>query len=60
MYEHGKVLLKIMGLALGGKPKTRQKNLQNNIKKWQEQNQGPFALLEQINLDHLFMPENLL
>ncbi len=54
-YEHGKKLLKILNVALGGRPNTRQKNLKNYIEQWNETNVGQFALLEEINLEHLFL-----
>ncbi|MEL6674667.1 MAG: hypothetical protein AAFR61_20830 [Bacteroidota bacterium] len=56
-YEHGKTLLKILSVALGGKPRTRVKNLQTNIEKWKEENVGRYALLKDINLDAIFLHE---
>lgn len=56
-YDHAKVLLKILSVALGGKPKTRHKNLKNNIQKWKELNNGRYALLTEIDLEALFLTE---
>jgi hypothetical protein len=56
-YEHGKVLLKILSLALGGKPRTRAKNLQINIAKWNESNVGRYAMLTDIDLESIFLRE---
>ncbi|MEZ4827524.1 MAG: hypothetical protein R3C61_14770 [Bacteroidia bacterium] len=56
-YEHAKVLLKILSVALGGKPRTRNKNLQMNIEKWNEMNVGRYALLEDLDLDSIFLKE---
>ncbi|MEM7660229.1 MAG: hypothetical protein AAF399_29245, partial [Bacteroidota bacterium] len=56
-YEHGKVLLKILSVALGGKPRTKMKNLHTNIDKWKDVNQGRYALLEEINLEKVFLKE---
>ncbi|MEM7370962.1 MAG: hypothetical protein AAF587_20275 [Bacteroidota bacterium] len=57
-YEHAKVLLKILSVALGGKPRTKIKNLQINIEKWKEQNQGKYALLTELDLEKLFIRED--
>lgn len=57
-YEHAKVLLKILSVALGGKPRTRIKNLQINIEKWKELNQGKYALLTELDLEKLFIRED--
>ncbi len=54
-WEHGRILLRILSVALGGKPRTRAKNLRINIDKWQEANVGQFAILELIDLEKLFM-----
>jgi hypothetical protein len=54
-YVHGKALLKVMTVALSGKPRTRMKNLKNYIGRWNEENKGPYALLEMIDLEPLFL-----
>lgn len=59
-YEHAKILLKILSVALGGKPKTRSRNLQNNIGKWKEANRGRYAILTEIDLEKLFLDEESL
>ncbi len=56
-YEHAKKLLKVLNVALGGKPKTRVKNLRAYIDQWEESNLGPYALLEEIDLEALFLRE---
>lgn len=56
-YDHAKKLLKVLNVALGGKPKTRLKNLRTNIDSWKETNVGPYALLEDIDLEALFLRE---
>lgn len=56
-YEHAKVLLKVLSVALGGKPRTRGKNLKLNIERWKEANVGRYALLTDIDLDSLFLKE---
>lgn len=56
-YEHGKVLIRILSVALGGKPRTRAKNLRANIEKWNETNVGRHALIEEIDLEALFLHE---
>ena len=56
-YEHAKTLLKILSVALGGKPRTRTKNLKINIEKWKEINHGRYALLTEIDLETLFLRE---
>ena len=56
-YEHAKILLKILSVALGGKPRTRAKNLRINIDKWKEANVGRYALLIDIDLESLFLRE---
>ena len=57
-YEHAKVLLKILSVALGGKPRTRIKNLQINIEKWKELNRGRYAILTELDLEKLFIKED--
>lgn len=57
-YEHAKILLKILSVALGGKPRTRAKNLRANIEKWKEMNQGRYALLPEIDLEVVFMQDD--
>ncbi|MDX2248183.1 MAG: hypothetical protein SF052_15470 [Bacteroidia bacterium] len=56
-YDHAKIMLKILSVALGGKPRTRNKNLQMNIEKWNEMNVGRYALLEDLDLEAIFMRE---
>ncbi len=56
-YDHGKTMLKILSLALGGKPRTRAKNLHLNIARWNETNVGRYALLEDIDLEAIFLRE---
>jgi hypothetical protein len=56
-YEHGKTLLKVLSVALGGKPRTRQKNLELHISKWRELNRGRYALIEEIDLETIFLKE---
>jgi len=58
-YEHAKKLLKVLNIALGGKPRTRAKNLRSNIDAWKESNVGAFALLQDIDLEGLFLREDL-
>ncbi|RMG24372.1 MAG: hypothetical protein D6730_12845 [Bacteroidetes bacterium] len=58
-YEHAKTLLKVLSVALGGKPKTRMKNLRTNIAKWKEVNQGRYALLTELDLESLFLREEV-
>ncbi len=54
-YEHAKTLLKILSVALGGKPRTRAKNLKVNIDKWKEENVGWTRLLPEIDLEQVFL-----
>ena len=56
-YDHAKILLKVLSVALGGKPRTRQRNLQVNIDRWNEINKGRFALLTDVDLESLFLKE---
>ena len=56
-YEHAKTLLKVLSVALGGKPKTRRKNLETYIERWNEVNTGRYALLTQIDLAEVFLKE---
>lgn len=56
-YEHAKVLLKVLSVALGGKPRTRAKNLRLNIEKWKEVNVGRYALISEIDLENFFLKE---
>ena len=56
-YEHAKVLLKILSVALGGKPRTRTKNLRINIDKWKELNVGRYSMLNDIDLEAVFLRE---
>ena len=53
-----KVLLKILSIALGGKPRTRAKNLRINIDKWKDLNQGRYALVKDLDLDALFVRDD--
>ena len=55
MYEHAKILIKILNLALGGKPRTRRRNLETNITKWKEENVGKYALLHYIDMEETLM-----
>ncbi|MEM6800743.1 MAG: hypothetical protein AAF696_05030 [Bacteroidota bacterium] len=57
-YDHAKVLLKILSVALGGKPRTRSKNLRINIDKWKEMNVGRYAMLTDIDLETVFLRED--
>lgn len=54
-WEHGKIFLRILTVALGGKPRTRQKNLRTNIDKWNEMNLGRYAILEPIDMEKVFL-----
>lgn len=54
-YEFARPLLKTLTVALGGKPRTREKNLRLNIGKFQEGNAGRYALLKEIDLEALFL-----
>ena len=56
-YDHGKTLIKILNIALGGRPRTRYKNLKNNIDLWKTNNKGRYALLEFIDLEDVFLNE---
>lgn len=56
-YEHAKKLLKVLNVALGGKPKTRLKNLRTYIDQWKEVNVGPYAILTEIDMEALFLRE---
>lgn len=56
-YDHAKTLLKILSVALGGKPRTRAKNLKLNIEKWKEENVGRYALIKEIDLESIFLRE---
>lgn len=56
-YHYAKYLLKILSVALGGKPRTREKNLRINIAKFREGNTGRYALLQDLNLERLFLKE---
>jgi hypothetical protein len=56
-YEHTKYLLKILNVALGGKPRTKAKNLMANIDKWKETNKGRFAMLSVVDLQEALLPE---
>ncbi len=53
-WENAKTFLRIMNVALGGRPKTMDKNLRASIDKWKEENQGAFSLLEYIDMEQLF------
>ncbi|MDX1909645.1 MAG: hypothetical protein SF053_21585 [Bacteroidia bacterium] len=54
-YEHAKILLKILSVALGGKVRTRPRNLKINIDKWKEVNRGRYALLPDLDLEGVFL-----
>ncbi len=56
-YDHGKVLLKVLTVALQGRPNTREKNLVNHIRKWKEVNVGHYAFLDMVDLEGLFLVE---
>lgn len=58
-YDHAKVLLKILSVALGGKPRTKAKNLRINIDKWKEVNVSRFAILEEIDMEEVFLQEEV-
>ncbi|MDP5171219.1 MAG: hypothetical protein NWR72_13325 [Bacteroidia bacterium] len=53
-WENAKTFLRIMNVALGGRPKTMEKNLRSSIDKWNEENKGAVALLEYLDLDVVF------
>lgn len=53
-WENAKVFLRIMNVALGGRPKTMEKNLRTNIDKWSSLNHGPVAILEYLDLESIF------
>lgn len=59
-YEHAKVLLKILSLWLGGRPKTRLKNLKSNIDRWNELNIGRCALLQDLDLEEIFLSGHII
>ncbi|MEM6261120.1 MAG: hypothetical protein AAGI38_01335 [Bacteroidota bacterium] len=54
-YNHCKILLKILSVALGGKPRTRIKNLKVNIEKWNQENKGRYAILTNVDMKALFL-----
>jgi len=54
-YHNAKAFLKVLSIELGGKPKTKEKNLRNYIEKWKVANSGRYALLEDIDLESLFL-----
>ncbi len=54
-WEQGRIMLRILSVALGGKPRTRLKNLRANIDKWKEVNVGQYAILEHLDLEKLFL-----
>jgi len=56
-YSHAKTLVKILNVALGGRPSTREKNLKANISAWNESNTGPYALLKDVQFERLFLQE---
>jgi hypothetical protein len=57
-YEHAKTLLKILSVALGGKPRTRAKNLKSNIDRWKQENIGWTALLPELDLEQVFLGDH--
>lgn len=59
-YEHGKVLIKILNVALGGRPRTRLKNLTQNIELWKSDNVGRYAMLAPLDLEKIFLSEEML
>ena len=59
IYEHAKIFIKILNVALGGRPRTRMKNLQNNISSWKELNKGRYELLPFIDLEEVFLQQEL-
>ncbi len=54
-WDHGKTFLRILAVALGGKPRTRSKNLRNSIEKWKEENKGPYAFLELLDMEKILL-----
>jgi|GEM_PF-1856932 len=54
-YKHCKFLLRVFSVYLGGKPHTKEKNLQNYIGKWEETNVGAYAMLKEIDMRKLFL-----
>jgi len=57
VYEHAKILIKILNVALGGRPRTRYKNLKNNVDQWNETNVGRYAILEHLDMENIFLTE---
>ncbi len=58
-YEHAKILLKILSVALGGKPRTRLRNLRTNIDKWNDANRGRHALLPELDMESIFLKDEV-
>ncbi|WNJ17988.1 hypothetical protein [Pontibacter sp. G13] len=56
-YQNNRVLLRILSVALGGKPKTRSKNLRMQIEKWKEISKERFSLLKDIDMEEIFLQE---
>jgi len=57
-YAHGKVLLKILTVALQGRASTKVKNLTTQIKKWREVNVGHYSFMQIIDFEELFLGDN--
>ncbi len=53
-WENAKTFLRIMNVALTARPNTMGKNLRQNIDKWKEENKGPEAILQYLDLDQVF------
>lgn len=56
-YGFARPLLKTLTVALGGKPRTREKNLRLNIAKFKDGNVGRHALLKEVDLESLFLAD---
>ncbi|MFN0203417.1 MAG: hypothetical protein ACKVTZ_17960 [Bacteroidia bacterium] len=54
-YEHCKVLLKILTVAVGSRSSTRRKNLEKYIPQWKAENVGKHAILADLNLASVFL-----
>lgn len=53
-YEHCKVLLKILTVAVGSRSSTRKKNLEKLIPQWREENVGKYVILPDLDLADIF------
>lgn len=56
-YDHTKHLLRVLNVSLGGRPRTKAKNLIANIQKWEEANVGRFAMLSLLDLKDTLLPD---